>query len=133
MVTGLIGMGGCQARALNVTREFGLTGASAVEISELANKPGMEHLRSATFRDSATVTQLAQALDQRLPLEPPAVCLPQYRLRFRLADGRTEEFSYFCEDGASFLRGSQPAWRTQEVRPPAEFDRLMQTLAARLE
>ena len=147
MILGLTGLGGCQAGALNplasltgqginVTREFGLAGATAVEISELANKPGMDHLRRATFSDPATVAQLVHLLDQRLPLGPPAACLPQYRLQYQLADGRTEGFDYFCEDGASgasFLRGSQPAWRMQEVRPPAEFDLLVQRLAARME
>lgn len=133
MVAGLVSLSGCQAGAMNVTREFGLASATAVEISELANKPGMDHLRRATFSDPATVAALVQALDRRLPLGPPAVCLPQYRLRFQLAGGQTQEFDYFCEDGASFLRGSQPSWSMQEVRPPAEFDQLMQRLAARLE
>ena len=125
----------CQAGlgGINVVREAGLASTVAVEISEQANKPGMDRLRQGTITDPAMIGQMVKALDQRLRLGPLAQCVPDYRLRFRLADGRAEEFDYFCEGGVSFLRGSQPFWKQQEIRPPAEFDELMRRAVAGLE
>lgn len=111
--------------SVNVVREAGLASTVAVEIKEQANKPGMARPRERTITDPATIEQLVNVLDQRLPLGPLAQCLPDYRLRFRLVDGRAEEFDYFCSGGASFLRGSQPFWKQREIRPPPEFDELM--------
>ncbi|OIO91469.1 MAG: hypothetical protein AUK03_11000 [Anaerolineae bacterium CG2_30_64_16] len=118
---------------INVVREAGLASTTTVEISERANKPGTDRLRQGAITDPATVQGLVKTLDQRLPLGPPAECLPQYRLRFQLADGRAEDFDYFCEDGASFLRGSQTFWKLQQIQPSAEFDELMQRAVAELE
>jgi hypothetical protein len=68
---------------------------------------------------------LVAALDVDLPLQPTARCIPRYRLRFRLADGRAEEFVYSCEDGQAFLGGSQAFWNLQQVTPPKRFQELM--------
>jgi len=135
LATSVTLMAACQAGlgGINVVREAGLGSTVAVEISEQANKPGMDRLRQGAISDPTTIEQLVKALDRRLPLGPLADCLPQYRLQFRLADGRAEEFGYFCEGGASFLQGSQPFWKQQQIQPPAEFDRLMQTVVATLQ
>jgi hypothetical protein len=122
------GLGG-----VNVVREAGLASTVAVEINEQANKPGMDRLRQGTITDPATIAQLVKALDRRLPLGPLVDCLPEYRLRFRLADGKAEEFGYFCKGGASFLQGSQPFWRHKQIQPPAEFDELMQRVVTTLQ
>jgi hypothetical protein len=125
----------CQAGlgGINVAREAGLAATTAVEISEQANKPGMDRLRKGAITDPATIRQLVNALDRRLPMGPLMDCLPQYRLRFRLADGRTEEFDYFCEGGAPFLKGRQPFWKLQQIHPSAEFGELMQRVIATLQ
>jgi hypothetical protein len=132
---GLTGLAGCHPGfdGINIAREANLAATTAVEISEQANKPGMDRLRQGTITDPATIAQLVKALDRRLPLGPLAECLPRYRLRFRLADGRAEDLDYFCEGGASFLRGSQSFWKQQEIQPPAEFDELMQRVVATLQ
>jgi hypothetical protein len=122
------GLGG-----VNVVREAGLASTVAVEIHEQANKPGMDRLRQGVITDPAMIGQMVKALDQRLPLGPLAQCPPDYRLRFRLADGGAEDFDYFCQGGASFLRGSQPFWRQREIQPPAEFDELMQRVVSTLQ
>jgi hypothetical protein len=122
------GLGG-----INVVREAGLAATTMVEISEQANKPGMDRLRQGVITDRATIEQLVKALDRRVPLGPLSDCLPQYRLRFRLADGRTEEFDYFCEGGAPFLKGRQPFWKLQQIHPSAEFGELMQRVIATLQ
>lgn len=122
------GLGG-----VNVVREAGLASTVAVEISERANKQGMDRQRQGIITDPGTIDQLVKALDRRLPLRPLADCLPDYRLRFRLADGRAEEFDYLCGDGASLLGGSQPFWRQQAIRPAVEFDELMRRALAGLE
>ena len=134
LVSIVVMLGACQAGpgGLNVARVANLAATTAIEISEQANKPGMEPPRQSAITDPATIQQLVKALDRRLPLGPLAQCLPGYRLRFRLADGRAEDFDYFCEGGASFLRGSQPFWKQQEIRPPAEFDELMRGVIATL-
>jgi hypothetical protein len=128
-------LGGCQTGlgGINVAREAGLASTVAVEISEQVNKPDMDRLRQGIITDPATIEQMVKALDRRLPLGPLSECLAQYRLRFRLADGRVEDLDYFCEGSASFLRGSQPFWKQQEIRPPAEFDALMQRIVATLQ
>jgi hypothetical protein len=125
----------CQAGlgGINVVREAGLASTVAVEISERANKPEMERLRRGTITDPATIEQLVKALDRRLPLGPLADCLPDYRLRFRLVDGRAEDFDYLCGDGASYLGGHKPFWRMQSIRPSTEFDALMERAAAEIE
>jgi hypothetical protein len=135
LAAGIALLDACQAGlgGINVVREAGLASTTAVEISEQANRPGMGALRQGAITDPATIEQLVVALDRRLPLGPLAQCPPEYRLRFRLSDGRTEEFDYFCEGGASFLRGSQPFWKQQGVRPSVEFDALMQRLVATLQ
>jgi hypothetical protein len=123
-----VGIGG-----INVVQEANLAATTAVEVSEQANKPGMDRLRQGAITDPATIEQIVKALDRRLPPGPLAECIPQYRLRFRLADGRAEDLYYFCEGGASFLRGNQPFWKEQQIRPPAEFDELMQKAVATLQ
>lgn len=132
---GVVLLAACQASlsGINVVREAGLASTVAVEISEQANKPGMDRLRQGTITDPATIEQMVKALDRRLPLGPLMECVPQFRLRFRLVDGRVEDLDYFCESGASFLRGSQPFWKHQEIQPPVEFDELMQRVVATLQ
>jgi hypothetical protein len=135
LAAGLALLAACQTGlgGINVVREAGLASTTAVEISELANKPDMDRLRQGVITDPATIEQMVKALDRRLPLGPLAQCPPTYRLRFRLADGRVEELDYFCQGGASFLRGSQPFWKQQEIRPPTEFDELMQQVVSTLQ
>jgi hypothetical protein len=125
----------CQANlgGINIVREGGLAGTTQIEILESPAEAPTDFVLRTTIADSVTTEQLVKMLDRRLPLGPPAACLPQYRLRFRLADGRVEEFDYFCEGGTSFLRGSQPFWKMQEIKPPAEFDALMQRVVATLQ
>jgi hypothetical protein len=135
LATGVALPAACQTAlgGINVVRETGLTATTAVEISEQANRPGMDRLRQGTLTDPAAIEQLVKALDRRLPLRPLTECLSQYRLRFRLADGTSEDFGYFCESGSSFLRGSQPFWKQLQIQPPTEFDELMQRVVATLQ
>jgi hypothetical protein len=135
LATDVVLLAACQTGlgGIDVAREARLASTTAIEISEQANKPGMDRLRQGAVTDPATIDQLVKSLDRRLPLGPLTECLPQYRLRFRLADGTTEEFGYFCEGGASFLGGSQPFWKSQQIQPPAEFDALMQRVVATLQ
>jgi hypothetical protein len=135
LATGVAPLAACQTGlgGINVVREAGLASTVAVEISERANKPEMERLRQGTITDPETIEQLVKALDRRLPLGPLADCRPDYRLRFRLADGRAEDFDYLCGDRASYLGGSQPFWKLQAIQPPTEFDALMQRAAAEIE
>ena len=41
-------------------------------------------------------------------------------VRFHLAGGGVQEFSYSC-DGASFLRGEQDFLQDKDYRPPKQF------------
>jgi hypothetical protein len=127
-----MGLAACQTslRGINVAREAGLASATTIEILESAAESPTDFVLRTTIGDPGTIQEVVKELDRRMPLGPPAVCLPQYRLRFRLSDGRVEEFDYFCEGGTSFLRGSQPFWKMQQVQPPAEFDLLVRRLAA---
>jgi len=132
--TGAALLGACQTGfgGINVVREAGLAATTAIEIREQASKPGMDQLRQGAITEPATIEQMVKALDRRLPLGPLTECLAQYRLRFLLPDGRAEEFDYFCEGGASFLRGSQPFWKVQQIQPPAGFDEVMRRALAEL-
>lgn len=119
----------CQSgfNGINVVRVADLAITRAVEVQELTYGQGADRLSQGVISDPVTVQQLVKSLDRRLPLEPLADCLPQYRLRFLLADGRAEEFGYLC-NGGSFLQGDQPFWRRRQIQPPAEFDLLMQKI-----
>ena len=104
----------------------GLAGTVSVEILELVETPGgLEYEPRSTLSRADDVAALVTALDMDLPLQPSSRCIPRYRLRFRLADGRAEEFDYFCEDGQAFLGGSQAFWNLQQVTPPQGFQELM--------
>jgi hypothetical protein len=115
---------------INVVRETGLATTTRIEILKSTSDAPTDFVLMTAISDSATIQELVKDLNRRSMLGPPAACLPQYRLRFRLADGQVEEFDYYCEDGTSFLRGSQLFWHMQEIQPPTEFDLLMARLVA---
>jgi hypothetical protein len=115
---------------INVVQKAGLESTTRIEILKSTSESPTNFVMMTTINDSATIQELVEELDRRSALGPPAACLPQYQLRFQLADGQVEEFDYYCEDGTSFLRGSQLFWRMQEIQPPTEFDLLMARLVA---
>jgi len=129
-------LAGCQSSAqepgapvagmVNPAIEARLAGTVSVEILELVEAQGAPEyeLRLILSRADDVATFVA-ALDQDLPLQPTARCIPRYWLRFRLADGRMEEFVYSCEDGRAFLGGSQAFWSLQQATPPQAFQELM--------
>jgi hypothetical protein len=124
---------GPNAAGINIVREAGLESATALEIQERANNPETDELHQGSITDPVTIRELVEVLNRSLPLVPVSECLPQYSLRFRLADERVEDFGYLCENGGSFLRGSQPFWRQEQVQPPAEFDELMGRIVSGLQ
>jgi hypothetical protein len=117
---------------INVVKEAGLQGATALEIvrvrthrrsegKTIVEQVSFEPLR--TVRDPETLGRLVASLDTALELVPPVVCRPKYNLRLTLADGTLYDLSYGCDDhGPAVLRGTQPFWREMGVHPPAEFN-----------
>jgi hypothetical protein len=117
---------------VNPVVEARLAGTVSVEILELVESQGApEYELLLTLSRAEDVGPLVAALDVDLLLQPTARCIPRYRLRFRLADGRTEEFVYSCEDGQAFLGGSQAFWNLQQVTPPQGFQELMRVNVTR--
>ena len=120
------------AGRVNPTIEAGLAGTVSVEILELVESQAEpKYELRLTLSRAQEVAALVAELDVDLPLQPTARCIPRYRLRFRLTDGRSEEFLYSCEDGQAFLGGSQAFWRLQQVTPPQGFQELMRVHATR--
>ena len=121
---------GCRAGPgeVNIARQTDLVRATQLEILERSEGSQTAYVSRSTVTDRATIRKAVAALDRSLRLGPRAACLAQYRLLFRLDDGRAQEFAYFCQDGTSFLRGDQAFWRDAQVAPPPAFDELMKSL-----
>ncbi|MFN8474914.1 MAG: hypothetical protein U0822_22190 [Anaerolineae bacterium] len=125
-------LAGCQADtgagqahgSVNVVQAAGLDQTTQLEI--IQTTPVGQAGAARVLTDTASIQPFIAALNQELPLRPRSRCLGQYRLRFHLSNGQVQEFEYFCQGGASFLRGDQAFWVGQEVGPPPEFDRLVQ-------
>jgi len=128
----LLAAAGCQGTAgqVNVVRAANLTQATQLTIAEQVSPGQTNYAPRLTVADEPTIRQLVSLLDRGLSLGPIARCLWQFRLRFSLATGGAQEFEYFCEGGASFLRGDQAFWQGQQVTPPAQFDDLLRGLLA---
>ena len=133
IAAGPVLLAGCGAGqgGLNVAREAKLSGAVRLEIRERDESSLTSYATRGDVAEQAAIQKAAALLDKPLPLGPLAQCLGQYQLRFHLADGKVQEFEYFCQDGTSFLRGDQPFWQGMEIEPPAEFDRAVRALMVR--
>ena len=126
----LTGCGGGQG-GLNVARVAKLSGAVRLEILERDESSLTSYASRGDVADQAAIQRAVALLDKPLPLGPRARCLGQYLLRFHLADGKVQEFEYFCQGGASFLRGDQSFWQGMEIEPPAGFDQAIRALLKR--
>ena len=125
----LTGCGGGQG-GLNVAREAKLSGAVRLEIRERDESSLTSYATRGDVAEQAAIQKAATLLDRPLPLGPRARCLGQYQLRFHFADGKVQEFEYFCQDGTSFLRGDQAFWQGMQIEPTAEFDQAIRSLLA---
>jgi hypothetical protein len=118
---------------VNVVEEAGLDGATRLEILELdlaSDSPTQgEYVERLIIEDPQLLDQLIAALDTDLQVTPKVACIPENILRFHLAGGGLQEFSYSCS-GVSFLRGEQEFWQGRDYRPPAQFDALLQAQLA---
>lgn len=125
-----IGIGGCVSwrRTINVSKQAGLAQVSRLEIAELVMEPEAHYEHRLTVTDPSILSRLADALDTDLPLVPLLDCPAEYRLSFVLATGEVQEMGYYCQEGPSFLNGTQAFWSGQQVEPPAEFDAAMSDL-----
>jgi hypothetical protein len=121
------------ALGLNPVALAGLAGTVRIDVLEFSaapvagGQPG--YVQRLAVTDAKTVAQVVAALNTDMKPLPKAACIPDYELRFQLAGGAMQKLSYGCQ-GASFLRGDQPAWRDVDTQPPAAFDRLMRELLA---
>lgn len=115
----------CARTSVNVVRAAGLTGTVTIEIDE-NDLPGVAIPRHVAITDPASVRAIVSALDTNVLLLPRTRCPDVFTVRFRLHDGRVEEFGYSCDPQPSFLRGNQPFWDGKEIRPPERFDMLVQ-------
>jgi len=125
-----IAVGGCVSsrRTINVSKQAGLDQVSRLEISELVIEPEGHYEHRLTVTDPSVLSRLTVALDSDLPLVPLLDCPAEYRLTFVLATGEAQELGYYCQEGPSFLHGTQAFWSGQQVQPPAEFDAAMSDL-----
>ena len=125
-------LAGCGAGqgGLNVAREAKLSGAVRLEIRERDESSLTSYATRGDVAEQAAIQKAATLLDRPLPLGPRARCLGQYQLRFHFADGKVQEFEYFCQDGTSFLRGDQSFWQGKQIEPSAEFDQAIRSLLA---
>jgi hypothetical protein len=123
----LNGLAGCLSSAptVNIAKEAGLARAAQLEIAERVSDPSTHYVPRLTITDPTILSQLTAALDSAAPKEPLAECLSQYHLSFALATGEVQVLEYYCEGGASFLRGDQAFWAGEQAKPPAKFDDLM--------
>ena len=119
---------GAGSSAVNVAEETDLDQATVIEIAERAGEEASTFHPLVTVADEESIQQVVALLDNRLPLGPRARCLGRYRLRFQLEAGQAVEFEYYCQEGASFLRGDQVFWKGQQIEPPVELDQLIQHL-----
>lgn len=108
---------------VNVVQAAGLDQTTQLEIMQIA--PTGQASAGRVLTEAASIQPFIAALNQELPLRPRSRCLGQYRLRFHLTNGQIQEFEYYCQGDASFLRGDQAFWAGQEIESPAEFDRLV--------
>ena len=113
IAAGPVLLAGCGAGqgGLNVARVAKLSGAVRLEILERDESSLTSYASRGDVAEQAAIQKAAALLDKPLPLGPRARCLGQYQLRFHLADGKVQEFEYFCQDGTSFLRGDQSFWQ----------------------
>jgi hypothetical protein len=130
LLIGAMAVAGCVSggRTVNVSKQAGLAQVSQMEIAELVIEPRADYEHRLTVTDPSILNRLTTALDADLPLGPLAECMAKYRLSFALATGEEQAFDYYCEGGASFLRGAQAFWSEQQVQPPADFDAAMSEL-----
>ncbi|MBM4460598.1 MAG: hypothetical protein FJ011_23035 [Chloroflexi bacterium] len=128
----LLAAAGCQGTAgqINVMAAADLSKATQLTIAEQVSPGQTNYAPRLTITNEPTIRQLVNLLDRGLSLGPNARCQGQFRLRFSLATGGMQEFEYFCESGASFLRGDQAFWQGQQVTPPAQFDDVIRGLLA---
>jgi len=132
IAAGPVLLAGCGAGpgGLNVARVAKLSGAVRLEIRERDESSLTSYATRGDVAEQAAIQKAATLLDRPLPLGPRARCLGQYQLRFHFADGKVQEFEYFCQDGTSFLRGDQPFWQGKQIEPSAEFDQAIRSLLA---
>jgi hypothetical protein len=118
---------------VNVVREAGLDQTARIELLELdlaSDSPTQgEYVERLVIQDPQLLDPIVAALDTDLQVTSIVACIPEYTLRFHLADGRLQEFSYSC-GGASFLRGKQEYLRGKDFRPPQKLDALLQAQLA---
>jgi hypothetical protein len=110
----------------------GLRDTVEIEVMELNTwEPGDEpYVHRLTVTDAEAVDALVSALDASLRVALKVECIPEYELRFHLADGTVQGFGYSCH-GATFIRGEQDFWEEEDYHPPDQFDALVrQHLAA---
>ena len=132
IAAGPVLLAGCGAGqgGLNVARVAKLSGAVRLEIRERDESSLTSYATRGDVAEQEAIQKAATLLDRPLPLGPRARCLGQYQLRFHFADGKVQEFEYFCQDGTSFLRGDQSFWQGKQIEPSAEFDQAIRSLLA---
>jgi hypothetical protein len=114
---------------VNVVKQAGLDQTTTIELLELdmaSDSPTRgEYVERVAIADPQLLDEILAALDTDLQVAPKVACIPDYTLRFRLADGAMQEFGYSC-DSAPFLRGEQGFWKGKDFVPPEQFDALLQ-------
>ena len=112
---------------VNLVRALSLSETTQIDIINLLQPPAAGSASDANvITDPDELSKIIDSLDVDLPLRPRSACDAVFVLRFRLADGRIQEFDYGCNPGSpDFLRGFQKIWSGQEALTPSPFNALM--------
>jgi hypothetical protein len=130
LVLGNLIMSACavtRGERVNPVEQANLRDTVKIEVLELNTwEPADEpYVHQLTISDSGILDGLIDALDTNLPVALKVACIPEYELRFHLADGTLQTFGYSCY-GASFIRGKQTFWQGEDYYPAERFDTLLQ-------
>ena len=83
------------------------------------------YIHRMTITDPSMLGRLLDSMDTNLQVTLKLACIPEYELHFHLRDGTVQTFGYSCH-GASFIRGEQGFWESEDYDPPEQFDALIE-------
>ncbi|MEZ4636256.1 MAG: hypothetical protein R2873_03275 [Caldilineaceae bacterium] len=117
---------GAEDVTVNVAAMARLGETTQIEIERFVETPSAGYESVAVIDDVAVISAIVDTLDAALALQPRAMCVETYHLRFVLESGATHTFGYLCEGSTeSVLRGDVPFLAESDVRPP---DQLLQII-----
>jgi hypothetical protein len=88
--------------------------------------PNNEYIPVANITNQEEVEEIIFLLDGELEETPALLCIPEYKLRFWLEDGKQVDLGFSCE-GAQFLTGDQPIFEGRQYAPPGKFASLIES------